>query len=122
MNNLAKRLSNGLLCKNDMIIITYCFLYNLQSECEFEKSVNEINAGRPQCPVGLNTLVLPSKGTLGMADKQPYIYLHCGHVHGQHTWGQRSDDLRTCPLCLTVSNGRLTVTFIRSCLRHEITA
>ncbi|XP_063426185.1 protein pellino-like [Mytilus trossulus] len=69
------------------------------SEHEFENLVETINAGRPQCPVGLMTLVLPSKGTLGAADKQPYVYLKCGHVHGQHEWGQK-DDSRTCPLCL----------------------
>ena len=69
------------------------------SEHEFENLVETINAGRPQCPVGLMTLVLPSKGTLGTADKQPYVYLQCGHVHGHHQWGQK-DDSRTCPLCL----------------------
>ena len=50
------------------------------------------------------TLVLPRKGTLGVNDKQPFVYLKCGHVHGQHQWGQSNDnDGRTCPLCLTVS-------------------
>ena len=51
------------------------------------------------------TLVLPRKGTLGVNDKQPFVYLKCGHVHGQHQWGQSHDsnDGRTCPLCLTVS-------------------
>jgi len=34
-----------------------------KSEHEFESLVDEINAGRPQCPVGLMTLVLPRKGT-----------------------------------------------------------
>ena len=77
----------------------------LQSEREFEHLVDDINAGRPQCPVGLMTLVLPRKGTLGVNDKQPFVYLKCGHVHGQHQWGQSHDsnDGRTCPLCLTVS-------------------
>ncbi|WAR19268.1 PELI-like protein, partial [Mya arenaria] len=61
-------------------------------------------AGRPQCPVGLMTLVLPRKGTLGINDKKPFVYTKCGHVHGQHQWGQgdNNDDNRTCPLCLTV--------------------
>ena len=75
-----------------------------QSEREFEHLVDDINAGRPQCPVGLMTLVLPRKGTLAVNDKQPFVYLKCGHVHGQHQWGQSNDnDGRTCPLCLTVS-------------------
>lgn len=74
------------------------------SEREFEHLVDDINAGRPQCPVGLMTLVLPRKGTLAVNDKQPFVYLKCGHVHGQHQWGQSNDnDGRTCPLCLTVS-------------------
>ena len=86
----------------------YC-LY-LQSEREFEHLVDDINAGRPQCPVGLMTLVLPRKGTLGVNDKQPFVYLKCGHVHGQHQWGQSHDsnDGRTCPLCLTVSCFKIT--------------
>ena len=50
------------------------------------------------------TLVLPRKGTLGVNDKQPFVYIKCGHVHGQHQWGQGDDrEGRTCPLCLTVS-------------------
>ncbi|XP_053375046.1 protein pellino-like [Mercenaria mercenaria] len=74
------------------------------SEREFEDMVDDINAGRPQCPVGLMTLVLPRKGTLGINDKQPFVYTKCGHVHGQHQWGQgNNNDGRTCPLCLTVS-------------------
>lgn len=69
--------------------------------------VEEINAGRPQCPVGLMTLVLPSKGTLELSDKQPYVYLQCGHVHGQHQWGHKENDSRTCPLCIKVNNLRV---------------
>ena len=45
--------------------------------------VDEINAGRPQCPVGLNTLVIPRKVTLGEHVNQPYVYLNCGHVQGE---------------------------------------
>lgn len=47
-----------------------------------EKLVDEINAGRPQCPVGLNTLVIPRKISLGEQINQPYVYLNCGHVQG----------------------------------------
>lgn len=48
--------------------------------------MDEINAGRPQCPVGLNTLVIPRKVTLGVKEEhvnQPYVYLNCGHVQGE---------------------------------------
>lgn len=45
--------------------------------------MDEINAGRPQCPVGLNTLVIPRKVTLGDHVNQPYVYLNCGHVQGK---------------------------------------
>lgn len=68
-----------------------------------EKQIDDLNAGRPQCPVGLNTLVIPRKCTLSSSDKQPYVYLVCGHVQGLHEWGQAKDsDGRTCPMCLKV--------------------
>lgn len=82
--------------------------------------MDEINAGRPQCPVGLNTLVIPRKVTLGEHINQPYVYLKCGHVQGtlligivekinkkihlclgNHDWGQdKSTGSRRCPMCL----------------------
>lgn len=70
-----------------------------------EALIDEINAGRPQCPVGLNTLVIPRKMTLslteGVNEKQPYVYLNCGHVQGHHDWGQEKDsESRKCPICL----------------------
>ena len=75
----------------------------IQSKRELEHQVAEINASRPQCPVGLNTLVLPSKNTLSDSDKTPYVYLNCGHVHGQHSWGKGIDvNNCTCPMCLKV--------------------
>ncbi|KAG8178555.1 hypothetical protein JTE90_023247 [Oedothorax gibbosus] len=68
-----------------------------------EQKVDELNAGRPQCPVGLNTLVIPRKSTLLSSDKQPYVYLICGHVQGLHDWGQdKESNVRTCPMCLKV--------------------
>jgi pellino protein len=54
-----------------------------QTKRDLEKLVDEINAGRPQCPVGLNTLVIPRKVTLGEHVNQPYVYLNCGHVQGE---------------------------------------
>lgn len=100
------------------------FLLNWQTKRDLEKLVDEINAGRPQCPVGLNTLVIPRKVTLGEHINQPYVYLNCGHVQGKkiskkrsffsnfseinflvllgnHDWGQdKSTGARRCPMCL----------------------
>ncbi|KAL2086983.1 hypothetical protein ACEWY4_018042 [Coilia grayii] len=67
----------------------------------------ELNAARPQCPVGLNTLAFPSlRGSGGSSggssssssgnrdvvldSKQPWVYLKCGHVHGYHGWSGQS--------------------------------
>ena len=72
--------------------------------------MDELNAGRPQCPVGLNTLVIP-RGKMSGADnsqsdkQQPYVYLNCGHVQGHHDWGKDEKDsaARRCPMCLEVN-------------------
>ncbi|XP_010786147.1 E3 ubiquitin-protein ligase pellino homolog 1-like, partial [Notothenia coriiceps] len=69
----------------------------------------ELNAGRPQCPVGLNTLAFPSMRRKDVLDeKQPWAYLRCGHVHGYHGWGGRRNpeveaecQERECPMCRT---------------------
>lgn len=75
----------------------------LQSLAELESQIEEINASRPQCPVGLNTLVLPSKNTISDTEKTPYVYLNCGHVHGQHSWGKGDNtDNCICPMCRKV--------------------
>ncbi|XP_036448810.1 E3 ubiquitin-protein ligase pellino homolog 1b [Colossoma macropomum] len=71
----------------------------------------ELNAARPQCPVGFNTLAFPSMRRKDTVDeKQPWAYLHCGHVHGYHSWGTRDSSERDggrerdvrereCPMC-----------------------
>lgn len=59
-----------------------CYLI-FQTKRDLEKLVDEINEGRPQCPVGLNTLVIPRKVTLSEHTNQPYVYLNCGHVQGK---------------------------------------
>lgn len=65
----------------------------------------ELNAARPQCPVGLNTLAFPSMRRCqgAVAEKQPWAYLRCGHVHGYHDWGERGGagggTERECPMC-----------------------
>uniref|UniRef100_A0A3P8UZR9 Pellino E3 ubiquitin protein ligase 1 n=1 Tax=Cynoglossus semilaevis TaxID=244447 RepID=A0A3P8UZR9_CYNSE len=53
----------------------------------------EINAARPQCPVGFNTLAFPSMRRKDTPDeKQPWVYLQCGHVHGYHNWGNHREE------------------------------
>lgn len=54
----------------------------LQTKHDLEKLIDAINAGRPQCPVGLNTLVIPRKVNISDQVNQPYVYLNCGHVQG----------------------------------------
>lgn len=69
----------------------------------------EINAARPQCPVGFNTLAFPSMHRKDTPDeKQPWVYLQCGHVHGYHNWGNHREEregregrYRECPMCRT---------------------
>ncbi|XP_043540972.1 E3 ubiquitin-protein ligase pellino homolog 1-like, partial [Chiloscyllium plagiosum] len=70
----------------------------------------EINAARPQCPVGFNTLAFPSLEQCHVVEEQqPWVYLSCGHVHGYHRWGSRPEAggstagcERECPLCRRV--------------------
>lgn len=73
------------------------------SKKHLEEMIDQLNASRPQCPVGLNTLQIPRKSaSLGSNDdKQPYVYLNCGHVQGQHFWGQvnKRPNARLCPMC-----------------------
>ncbi|XP_064173062.1 E3 ubiquitin-protein ligase pellino homolog 1-like isoform X2 [Anguilla rostrata] len=68
----------------------------------------ELNAARPQCPVGFNTLAFPSvRRQDAVDDRQPWAYLRCGHVHGYHSWGgggsggreERRGGDRECPMC-----------------------
>lgn len=69
-----------------------------------EDMIDDLNAARPQCPVGLNTLVIPRRSTpISAKEKQPYVYSKCGHVQGLHEWGQnKNSNSRTCPMCLLV--------------------
>ena len=48
---------------------------------QLERALDELNAGRPQCPVGLHTLIVPRKNSQNVApEAQPMVYLKCGHV------------------------------------------
>ncbi|XP_002732075.1 E3 ubiquitin-protein ligase pellino homolog 1-like [Saccoglossus kowalevskii] len=101
------------LCGATLLWRSATGLLRTPTQKHLEQLRQDINASRPQCPVGLMTLVLPSRSSR-MArgeeadDKQPYVYLKCGHVHGYHGWvGKQSsndkEDLnRTCPLCREV--------------------
>lgn len=89
-----------------------------------EEKIDMLNASRPQCPVGLNTLIIPrkpilpstqqhrsayhtskssrSKETSEKNSHQPYVYLKCGHVQGYHDWGTTDKaNQRTCPICFS---------------------
>lgn len=90
-----------------------------------EEKIDMLNATRPQCPVGLNTLVIPRKPLIPAihqpqskshhkdsshkdrsshkSSHQPYVYLKCGHVQGYHDWGvSDNSNQRTCPICRSV--------------------
>ncbi|KAL6490470.1 E3 ubiquitin-protein ligase pellino homolog 1 [Colossoma macropomum] len=59
---------------------------------QLESLRQELNAARPQCPVGFNTLAFPSLAQRATVDKkQPWVYMNCGHVHGYHNWGFRKE-------------------------------
>ena len=78
----------------------------LQTRRLLEMELDQLNSKKPQCPVGLNTLIIKthpfSSGSTNAPN--PYVYVSCGHVHGNHKWGVKNDDnqSRECPLCRTV--------------------
>ncbi|XP_039597002.1 E3 ubiquitin-protein ligase pellino homolog 2 isoform X1 [Polypterus senegalus] len=98
------------LCGATLLWRTADGLLHTPTQKHIEALRQEINAARPQCPVGLNTLVFPSmqrsRDLAALEEKQPWVYLACGHVHGFHNWGHRSDResnaQRECPMCRTV--------------------
>ncbi|XP_062863172.1 E3 ubiquitin-protein ligase pellino homolog 2 [Trichomycterus rosablanca] len=102
------------LCGATLLWRTAEGLFHAPTAKHLEALRQELNAARPQCPVGLNTLAFPSMHRSGRAlpslaqqqDKQPWVYLACGHVHGYHEWGHGSDrepnNKRECPMCRAV--------------------
>ncbi|CAG0921818.1 unnamed protein product [Notodromas monacha] len=67
-----------------------------------ERMIKIVNAGKPQCPVGLNTLVLPRHNS-GVPNQLMYVYLQCGHVQGRHDWGfVAGANERQCPMCFVI--------------------
>ena len=70
-----------------MIRVFYVLLYFIlglsrsPTPRQLERALDELNAGRPQCPVGLHTLIVPRKNSQNVApEAQPMVYLKCGHV------------------------------------------
>uniref|UniRef100_A0A5S6R3A0 Protein pellino n=1 Tax=Trichuris muris TaxID=70415 RepID=A0A5S6R3A0_TRIMR len=95
------------LCGATLLYRTGDGISNSPNLQELERVLNRLNAGRPQCPVNLNTLVIPKQKTLLplAPERQPYVYLNCGHVQGYHSWGHSSDSLtHQCPICKTMSS------------------
>lgn len=98
------------LCGATLLWRTTQGLFHTPTQKHLEALRQEINAARPQCPVGLNTLAFPSmqrsRALSSLQDKQPWVYLACGHVHGYHNWGNRSEQepnaQRECPMCRMV--------------------
>lgn len=44
------------------------------SKFELERRLDELNAGKPQCPVNLNTLIIPRKKvSKNNSSRQPYV-------------------------------------------------
>ncbi|VDM61047.1 unnamed protein product [Angiostrongylus costaricensis] len=82
---------------------------------ELEMALDRLNAGKPQCPVNLNTLIIPKrKSSKGGGSRQPYVYLRCGHVQGKHEWGYHASSngqqSYKCPICLAESERVIQLT------------
>ncbi|GMR59041.1 hypothetical protein PMAYCL1PPCAC_29236 [Pristionchus mayeri] len=86
------------------------------SALDLESALNSLNAGKPQCPVNMNTLIIPKKKTSSRtaSQRQPYVYLACGHVQGKHKWGLHTGhtgmSLHKCPICLVESERVIQLT------------
>ena len=61
--------------------ISFAGLSRSPTPRQLERALDELNAGRPQCPVGLHTLIVPRKNSQNISpEAQPMVYLKCGHV------------------------------------------
>uniref|UniRef100_A0A914ZRH2 Protein pellino n=1 Tax=Parascaris univalens TaxID=6257 RepID=A0A914ZRH2_PARUN len=97
------------LCGATLLWRTAEGLSKSPSRVELEVRLDELNAGKPQCPVNLNTLIIPRKKSAKTcsSSRQPYVYLGCGHVQGKHTWGLNNvsnSPSYKCPICLVDSS------------------
>ncbi|KAF9823898.1 hypothetical protein SFRURICE_013435 [Spodoptera frugiperda] len=93
------------------IVRTRQCLHAMRTDDVIRNACNTYDAGlwtlTFQCPVGLNTLVIPRKLSSAHQDlNQPYVYLNCGHVQGEHSWGAEGSESgsRRCPMCLTAGS------------------
>ncbi|KAF7988571.1 hypothetical protein HCN44_001144 [Aphidius gifuensis] len=100
-NNILKDGTLIDLCEVTLLWRSAEGLSKTPTKNDLEKFVGDINSGRPQCPVNLNTLVIPRKTNSSSSSQQhqPYVYLQCGHVQGNHDWGQENSTTRKCPMC-----------------------
>ncbi|XP_063042443.1 E3 ubiquitin-protein ligase pellino homolog 1 [Engraulis encrasicolus] len=110
------------LCGATLLWRTPAGLRHTPTLKQLESLRQELNAARPQCPVGFNTLAFPSLALAAtqratVDKKQPWAYMNCGHVHGYHNWGFRKEKggtvggmgtapagtgERECPMCRRV--------------------
>lgn len=120
VDNESNTLQDGSLidlCGATLLWRTPAGLRHTPTLKQLESLRQELNAARPQCPVGFNTLAFPSLAQREIVDKkQPWVYVNCGHVHGYHNWGYRKDKgpagpggtapastgERECPMCRQV--------------------
>ncbi len=72
----------SLLFNNLVICYNTLGLRHSPTPRQLERCLDELNAGRPQCPVGLHTLVVPRKQNSNAIAPEalPMVYLRCGHV------------------------------------------
>ncbi|XP_015251099.1 PREDICTED: E3 ubiquitin-protein ligase pellino homolog 1-like isoform X2 [Cyprinodon variegatus] len=120
VDNESNTLQDGSLidlCGATLLWRTPAGLRHIPTLKQLESLRQELNAARPQCPVGFNTLAFPSLAQREIVDKkQPWVYVNCGHVHGYHNWGYRKEKGpsspggtapagtgdRECPMCRRV--------------------
>ncbi|CAF0732598.1 unnamed protein product [Didymodactylos carnosus] len=96
-------LSEGRLKFNYQSAVKYFIFYQTRRLLEIE--LEQLNSTKPQCPVGLNTLVIKTVSPPSNFDGQiPFVYVSCGHVHGNHDWGVKEELKRECPLCRTIGS------------------
>nr|BAF35978.1 pellino [Molgula tectiformis] len=90
------------LCGATLLWRSSSTLKLMPTQRHIDQIIKDINLERPQCPVGLTTLAFPTRSRANKpTEKQPWVYLACGHIHGWIDWGWRGEE-RMCPLCRSV--------------------
>ena len=93
-----------------MVTLPSLLISSPQSNTLLRERKQALNEMAPQCPVNFLTLhfkggeLVPSP--VVDEDREPWVYLSCGHVFGQHQWKgspEESNRARTCPICRRVS-------------------